>query len=351
MRNIRYLIAFLVLLGLCTPASAKVKGQCANCHTMHNSQNNLPVTVDDDSIYSLLLDDCIGCHTGINNGINTTPYVFDPAGPQYKDTGTEADSNTLAGGNFYWVAEGNDRAGHNIMGLAGEDMKLLTPPGGDGSYTGGQLRCAGSMGCHGLQGVDEQIVAMRKSHHFKDHNGWQNGSSLAGSYRFLSSIQGMEDPDYEYRPTDQEHNKYYGEDRTLETDNAEGTISSQCARCHQYFHDGSGSLISPPSSFGSGVWIRHPTDFDMGNTDSGSEYRSYGGTGNLYVVAAPVATADKSTTLNTNIYKVPDDAIVMCLSCHRAHGTPYNGILRWDYKSWPGSGGYNGCAICHTSKD
>ncbi|RLA81698.1 MAG: hypothetical protein DRG33_00080, partial [Deltaproteobacteria bacterium] len=40
---------------------------------------------------------------------------------------------------------------------------------------------------------------------------------------------------------------------------------------------------------------------------------------------------------------------VQCLSCHRAHGSPYPDMLRWDYRNWPG-GGMNGCAVCHTSK-
>ncbi|MCK4488054.1 MAG: hypothetical protein KAU38_15015, partial [Desulfobacterales bacterium] len=43
--------------------------------------------------------------------------------------------------------------------------------------------------------------------------------------------------------------------------------------------------------------------------------------------------------------------IVMCLSCHRAHGTPNNDLLRWAYTMDAGSGTDNGgCFICHTTK-
>jgi hypothetical protein len=48
---------------------------------------------------------------------------------------------------------------------------------------------------------------------------------------------------------------------------------------------------------------------------------------------------------------------VMCLSCHRAHGSPYNDMLRWDYDGMVagnGSGGGNdgtGCFKCHSEKD
>lgn len=352
MRKTSLLQTFLLLLGLCSPSGASVTGPCANCHTMHNSQDNFPLTTSGHPEPALLLSDCIGCHTGLNDGFNTTPYVFDTTStPQYKTTGTESDSNTLAGGNFYWVANISDRMGHNVMGIAGADATMSLPPGGDGTFSS-QLRCAGSTGCHGRTGDFEEIVAMKGSHHYKDHTVWQDGSTLAESYRFLDTVQGFGDPKYEFRPSDMQHNKYYGIDRTAESETANGTISALCARCHEYYHDGSGSVVSG-TAFGGGVWIRHPTDFDMSNATTSDEYEGYNGgsgTGNTYSVISPVATADTSDTLNITVYATNDDAIVMCLSCHRAHGTPNNGILRWDYKAWPGAG-FNGCSVCHTAKD
>ena len=340
-------------LFLPTPGPARVTGPCVNCHTMHNSQNNFPVTASGSPMPALLVADCIGCHTGQNTGVNTTPYVYDTTPPLYRATGTETDSNTLAGGNFYWVSSSSalDRTGHNVYGLAAPDATLALPPGGDGTFTG-QLRCAGSMGCHGDSREANQVTALKGGHHGKDNSVWQDGATIATSYRFLESVQGLGDPDYEFHPTDLRHNKYYGVDRTAETEQGTGSISSLCARCHKYFHNGTGSIASA-ATFGTGVWLRHPTDFDMANASSSNEYRAYNGgsgTGNTYSVISPVATSDTTTTLNTTIFTRADDAIVMCLSCHRAHGTPYASILRWDYKAWPG-GGYNGCAVCHTSKN
>ncbi len=350
------LLAPLVLL----PSAAwpRVKGQCVNCHTMHNSQDNQPMTLDDSATPNdaLLRGGCIACHTGQNNGTDSTPFVFDISPPQYSATGTEGDSNTLAGGNFYWVATigGNigDRLGHNVSGITGPDATLSRPPGvGTGTFNG-QLTCAGTNGCHGRRATALEITDMKGSHHYKDHAIWQDGTTLASSYRFLNTIQGLGDPDYEYHPSTFRHNKYFGQDRSVESDKAEGSISSLCAQCHQDFHNGSGS-VGP--SFGTGVWLRHPTDFDMSRAVSSTEYTQYnGGTGssNLYSVISPVATADRSTVVNQVVYAyaVPDDAVVMCLSCHRSHGTPNASILRWDYKGWP-AGGYNGCAVCHTAKD
>ena len=316
---------------------------------MHNSQGG-EVVFAIGPLPALLNNECKGCHAGINDGSNKTPYVVHEMEPDYGTTGIEASSNTLAGGNFYWVGM-NDRKGHNAAGVP--DSSLGNTPPGSTVPLDGQLTCAGVNGCHGDRNVDDLYKAMSGAHHNNDMTVWKNGTTLALSYRFLDGVQGLEDPDYEYRPTAAgHHNKYYGEDRTVETDTAEGTISSLCAQCHGDFHNGSGEIAS--GTFGDGVWLRHPTDFDMAGATTSSEYAGYnGGTGtnNPYSVVSPVATADTTTTLNTTVFSQSDDAIVTCLSCHRAHGTPNDAILRWNYKKWPGNDGYNGCAICHTTKN
>ena len=342
-----------------SPLFAKVTGPCSSCHTMHNSQAGVSVVAAGGPIPCLLNSDCIGCHTGINEGSNMTPYVLmTNSEPAYGTTGTDGDGDTLAGGNFYWVAFMNlPRSGHNVADVATPDAQLAnTPPGStNGVSLSEQLTCAGVNGCHGDRSVDNSYKAMSGAHHNNEMTLWKDGTTLAKSYRFLNGVQGLEDPDYEYRPTAAgHHNKYYGKDRTIETDNAEGTISSLCRQCHGDFHYGSGEIAS--GAFGNGVWLRHPTDFDMAGAKSrsGEEYKYYNGgtgTGNPYSVVSPVATSDTSTNLNTTVFSSTDDAVVMCLSCHRAHGTPNDAILRWNYKKWPGNDGYNGCAICHTTKN
>ncbi len=354
-------ICLAIVLGAPGLAVAKVSGPCVDCHTMHNSQGGSPMaftmsggTKTPTSVANkgLLTTDCIGCHQGANTG-SGTPYVFDANVPTYGTTGTEG--NTLAGGNFYWVSTGNDRAGHNVAGITGSDWPNVNIPPGGASALLSQLSCAGTYGCHGSQAEADQTIALFGSHHRNDMSGWQDGVSTATSYRFIDGLQGLEDSDYEYKPVGSgvgaAHNKYYGVDRTTEGD-VSGTISSHCARCHNDFHNGNTNISS--GTFGNGIWLRHPTDFDMSRSVSSTEYDTYNGgtgTGNPYSVISPVATADTTTILNTTVYSQADDAIVMCLSCHRAHGTPYDGILRWDYKKWPGIDGYNGCAICHTTKN
>lgn len=333
---------------------AKVTGACSSCHTMHNSQSGSSV-VSGGPLPVLLNNDCKGCHTGVNTGgIGVTPYVLSTNAPIYSTTGTESGTSILAGGNFYWVAMGNYNTGHNVAGITGQDPVLgNTPPGG--TSLSSQLTCAGTNGCHGNRAVSDPYASMSGAHHNNYMTVFKDGTTVASSYRFLNTIKGLEDQRYEYQPAAAtHHNKYYGKDRTSETDTASGTISSLCAQCHGYFHNGSGKIVASGTSFGAGVWIRHPTDFDMSNALSSTEYGAYNGgsgTNNPYSVIAPLATIDTTTTLNTTVFTSSDDAIVMCISCHRAHGTPYASILRWNYRDWPGASGYNGCGICHSTKN
>ena len=359
--------ALLILMALLTapaPCHAKIShGKCGTCHTMHNSQNGLAVTTSGDvtkPLASLLRYTCIGCHTGTNDGTNTTPYVLQTTAPVYGTTGTGSATNTLAGGNFYWVAQGGgDRTGHNVLSIAAEDGTLhLTPPGG--TAMAAQIRCAGVYGCHGDRDRTNETQAIHGGHHGGAAVGeWCNpalhpSEPVPYSYRLLDGIEGLEDSHWEYRPEATQHNKYYGAARSGGTieDAVSGTISSLCAKCHGDFHNGAGKVAVTSPSF-QNVWLRHPTDFDLSDAAvSNSEYTSYNHSSAPppYSVASPVATEDTSTTVNATVTLNGSDAIVMCISCHRAHGTPYSSILRWDYKSWPNSG-TNGCAVCHTAKD
>jgi len=359
-------ILFVILMGILlvsvpVPALAKVTGQCAQCHTMHNSQGGTPMAVDilgaaqDAPNETLLRFGCVACHTGTNDGTNNIPYVNKTTEPTYGVDGTTGE--TLAGGNFYWVAKvGNpgglaDATGHNVAsdGLANQDATLgFTPPGSTGTYTS-QLTCAGTAGCHGDRTKDSDFGAMSGTHHADDSV--IDGTSVVRSYRFLDGVLGLEDPGWEYQPTAALHNQYQGYDRTADTELAVGSISNLCSQCHNDFHNGSGNVggTAPTAAPFASPWVRHPTDFDMGNTATGSEYRSYGG-GTNYVVSTPVASVDVTTVLQTVTFS--NDTIVTCISCHRAHGTPYDDLLRWDYSGISaGGGGTGGCFECHTTKN
>lgn len=289
---------------------------------------------------ALLVTGCVGCHLGVNSA-GSMPYVLSLEEPDYGLTGTGG--NTRAAGSFYWVAHGQDRKGHNVTGLADWDRQHgYTPPGG--TVLPAQLTCAGAAGCHGSPEVATPATALQGSHH-QEKSGWRDGGTVATSYRLLQGVQGLGDPSFEWQPSASQRNKYYGYHRSGSSDPAPDTISGFCARCHGDFHQATGDG-SP--------WLRHPVDFDLSQGEPLEEYLGYNGgdgTANPYNVAVPLATADTSDQVPATIeISAGDQAVVMCLSCHRAHGSPVDAMLRWDYKSWPANG-YNGCGVCHSSKN
>ncbi len=364
----RYGVLASVSLGvflMAAAASAKVEGQCAVCHTMHNSQDGTPMAVDAAGAPQtapnevLLVKGCVACHTGTNQqrvaGTFTIPFVNSTTTPTYGADGTTGD--TLAGGNFYWVATtggGVDSTGHNVAtdGLSGQDATLgTTPPGYTGGATLPQLTCAGTNGCHGDKAIDSDFGAISGSHHADDSA--IDGTTVAKSYRFLDGIIGIEDWDWEYTPTSTEHNQYKGVARTTENDEDPQSISSLCAQCHDSFHNGAGEVggTNPTTGVFASPWVRHPTDFDMGNiADTTTEYYSYGGANNDYQVTAPVASSDLSLGVVSQV-TFNNDTIVTCIACHRAHGTPNDDLLRWDYSVVnAGVSGTGACFTCHTTK-
>ena len=175
-----------------------------------------------------------------------------------------------------------------------------------------------------------------------------DGSTLAKSYRFLEGniagqfIAGTEDEDWELSVASDDHNQYQGMVRTLESQGDPTAISSLCARCHGDFHnDYTGSFASP--------WFRHPVDYDLYGL--GGEYAGYGGAG-TYVVETPLGRDTAATAVVSDVFAsaAQGEAIITCITCHRAHGSRYAFSLRWDYQAWP-AGGYNGCGDCHTFKE
>jgi predicted CXXCH cytochrome family protein len=295
----------------------------------------------------------LGCHSSTGTSAlqnfadgSKIPIVFNMGG--YPDP-------ALAGGNFYFVSLGganNDTKGHNIFS---DDINFSEDlaPGDDGRacgndschnnlyaiYTGDppDIRKYGCLGCH----LDPQ-------HHANDHPHLQGGlvtQADQGWYRFLSGhltsinhgVEGYEDGDWQHSSSAGDHNEYKGDINV----GGSGLLASYhtttgfCSGCHPNFHSDQGGPTSP--------FLRHPSDSVI---PAWGEYATaFGG---VYDPMVPVARPDLPSSPDPAVHVGTD--MVMCLSCHRAHGSPYDAILRWDYKSWPG-GGYNGCGICHTSKD
>ncbi|MFZ5773623.1 MAG: cytochrome c3 family protein [Thermodesulfobacteriota bacterium] len=350
-------------------AVGKAQGPCVDCHTMHNSQNGVELIAAPQGALVNKTGGCIGCHTGSNTGLNNTPYVLSLT--------ANYGSDTLAGGNFRWV-QTNDTFGHNVLGVADVDAINtlgMTPPGWNTGFDANgqitmvgswaqQLTCAGTYGCHGEHGDGSTLIddftAISGSHHADDAA--IDGSTAAKSFRFLYGIIGYEDSDWEYTNDSTDHNQYYGYDRTNDTPPGVGSegaksINYLCAECHGDFHSGAADDKGADTANTAGsAWLRHPTDYDMNNLAITTEYRSYGDGGvGIYNPDVPVAT-DRAVALAapvTDVFATAGDAIVNCISCHRAHGSPNADLLRWDYSTC--SAGADsaacGCFACHTTKD
>ena len=371
-RIVIILIVFLCSVMVYGHADA-ISGECSNCHTMHNSQDGAPVNEDGPQDY-LLNAGCVACHTAPTGQLSefNAPVVLHTDPPNGQGGGS-----TLAGGDFYWVnldEVANASLGHNAIDIPGvtfkdTNMPDFNPPGWDPAATSGftfgqvaagesnwtsQLTCAGSYGCHGSHSVAGSFPGLSGGHH-QNTGGTATKADVAdtvgNSYRFLGGIKGLENVGWNWSENPELHNEYFGEDNI--SDRSSGvnygtrtTISFLCAECHGLFH----SIIDGDSISGS-PWIRHPTDLAL---PDGGEYALYntsdGAAIGNYSLEAPVARVDvpdlSSLTVNAGV------DIVMCLSCHRAHGSDQDDLLRWNYENMIAAGNNSGgCFICHTDKN
>ena len=362
----------LVVLGivcgiLAQPATgaAAVTGHCANCHTMHNSEQGAAVAFTRDrsgqvvireSAFGMLLKtDCLGCHshpgaeTIVSVGDSTVPVVLNLTAPDYPANGSS--TSALAGGNFYWSIQGGDAYGHNVHGISLEDFRFppTLAPGGEPRNQQECTHCHGTLatpqsGCRGCH--DPQHHANGVSAVAGREEGW---------YRFLGSVMqrdqnvgpspegvvGIEAPDWEQNPLSNRHNVYQGSTAPYASYLSSGSINQKCAGCHGRYHS---------ESVADSTWIRHPVEARIPNRGEFTEFTTYNP---LVPVARSNLTAADADFDTIN----PGSDLVACISCHRPHGSPYPAMLRWAYRDWPGidpltgQAAVNGCAVCHTSKD
>jgi cytochrome c553 len=382
------LVAGSMVLLMVGQSQAIDSKKCFNCHTMHNSQNGSGMLLeyrDSDPILDVVDGDpqgalirytsCAGCHISTSGTVivSDTPIVFNTGG--YPDP-------ALAGGNFYYASTADINKAHNCTGVT--VTTDIAPPGFMSGYTdpskqrpvafggtgdwgpdewtaGTQVTCAGEYGCHGNRTVGTtEFGGIRGSHHgtanILTSNQVCTGATVPTSYRFLAGIKGTEqnngiDDSYERNVASDKHNAYYGRDSADRSDpSITSTISFLCAECHGNFHDSTGVGTASP-------WLRHPTDIDMPLTVAGGGASEFAG----YTTYDPVVPVGFITTASANVSQttVPVPGIVMCVSCHRAHGSTYNDLLRWAYapddfggtlEDQPDPATAPSCRTCHRNK-
>jgi hypothetical protein len=338
---------------------------------MHNSQNGQAMAYDFDGTSftktdtpkgNLLVYSCLGCHsktdgTTWKDSITNAPIVFNTSEPTYNT------AKGLAAGNFYWVRTEDDK-GHNIFS-ANPDETLTVAPGASSGVSCGSNSCHNNLDrvntAFGIRQGCSKCHMMGNSngptgYHHLDNTGPVVDSAAEGWFRFLDGHQGgagfgvagMEDDDWQYSASATDHNEYLGFSATKTSAGGfsaiGNTMTAYCTGCHGNFH------IEDDAAAGS-PWIRHPSDLIVPNSSEyASAFNAAGGTG-TYDPLVPVARPSLNgwtvpggtVTLNTDM--------VMCLSCHRSHASPYFKMMRWDYKSSTLSTALSGCIICHTSKN
>ncbi|MCK5232082.1 MAG: hypothetical protein KAR13_17555 [Desulfobulbaceae bacterium] len=366
----------IISLGMNLPCKAEVKGECANCHTMHNSQQ-ATLVVADGPLPTLLKNDCVGCHssegaaTVVSIGVTEVPIVLNHISPD----------KPLGGGNFYWVEhDGGDACGHNVIT---PDNTLDHAPGPLGATCGFEgchaslasirwgagpeplfnpILGQGCIGCHDTRGA----------HHSK------GGQDLGGDYRlvgmqddgtrgfrFLSkagqvywdipphtppNVAGIEAPwSALQNRSSTSHNEYQDAPKAsapLAYAGRPQGISDFCSGCHQDFHSWPDRSGGPPNGGYGEPWLRHPVAYVI--PDSG-EYANYTTYDPLVPVARPWQTLAAMPGPSSEV--VPGTDKVMCLSCHYAHAGPYPDALRWDYADMiADSDNTGGCFHCHSQK-
>ncbi|NVL90093.1 MAG: hypothetical protein HWN69_03715 [Desulfobacterales bacterium] len=357
---------------------AKVGGLCCNCHTMHNSQGGDPMARGDtgwggtggstDPRPQLLIATCLGCHSSTGGSAVETmadgskiPIVYNTGG--YPDP-------PLAGGNFYYVSVAggsDDRKGHNIFS---DNSDTLTEAPGLSEFPD---TCSGQTdSCHlnldrpTQYGFSELLPGIKAceschlhpEHHANDHVHLQGGkvdSYDKGWYRFLlphggfananvDGVEGFEDGDWEHSSGAGDHNEYKGSvvSGSYGFTGLGNTMTAYCTGCHPEFHNVQGALSSP--------FKRHPSDIVIQN--SGEYANAFGAAGSgtgAYDPDFPVARSTVPVSPSSTVTLGSD--MVMCLSCHRAHGSQYDSILRWDYKNTDLATAFSGCNKCHTTKN
>lgn len=337
--------------------------ECGGCHSMHTpaSANYLLVAGDQGST-------CLSCHehagdTGPSSYHISTAEADMPAGvPPLQRT---------PGGDFGWVkktftfvvrgttnVEEGETHGHNIVATDNNyvaDTVNTTAPGG--TFVSANLSCNSCHDPHGkfrrtsagaivTTAVGTAVPPIKTSGSYNGAGNEPDATAAVGTYRLLpgsgyaNKVSGV--IGFPGSPAAKVNSTYNRTEAATSTRVAYGvhpanggaTWGSWCATCHAGMHS-SGNIV-------------HPIDNGMQGVNA--NYNAYVKTGDLtgssttsFTSLVPFATNSSSSTTLASIAgntgaglsaTGPSDGDqVMCLSCHRAHASGNEFMLRWDQES------------------
>jgi hypothetical protein len=295
-------------------------GECAECHT----GNGGSFTFKGADLGST----CLRCHQAPNEVDRPTLYYV--ATPEAKLTDGNAPLQLSPGGdfaylkkNYTWKLPGGQSGasygyhhGHNIVAISygyAPDAKNTIAPGGD--YPSTNFTC---VSCHDPHAIISKVTS----------------TSYTGSYRLLGGkgympkmIPGIKAFTAE-TPIAVSPSQYNRSEASTDTRIAYGIgMSEWCLNCHP---NTGGHKAGNNVHFSSQIVLKYNSYVKTGdlNGNSGASYTS--------LVPFEEGINDASVLsshadISGRFKKGPDlNANVMCLTCHRAHASGFDHMMRWD---------------------
>ena len=330
-KKLLVVIMLFTVLAMGTTAGAFHRGgvgSCDGCHSMHGTGvlRNGPWLMKGTDASSI----CLNCHAGA--GSSNSRSVASPDG-----------SAKTPGGDFYWLNKDftwlngtspGERHGHNIVAIDYgyvPDVTNAEAPGG--TYPASDLGCTSCHDPHGKVAGARAPIADSGS-----YGDTPPGGTISGNYRLLGDSGydgGNQTSGFSFTngaPAAAQNPLIpFGESDTSHVDYGSG-MSAWCANCHPDFvqmqHGGSAGFNHPVDELLSAMYI--------------NRYNTYVRTGDLsgirdtaYLQFVPFERGISDTSLlNPTSTAGPDaNSRIMCLTCHRAHGSAFVHGGRWDLKA------------------
>lgn len=367
------LAAVMITIGFAGYADAFHSGgvaECTGCHTMHRYVSDAKAT----GVYLLKGTDqsstCLNCH----NQPDTAPSSYHISTDESKLGAGIAPVERTPGGDFAWLKKSytwtgygapasspGERHGHNIVAVDYNyvvDSTNAQAPGG--TYDATKLHCSSCHDPHNkYRRVDDSGGALVTTGAPIIASGSYSNSIVpsatqaVGVYRILGGV-GYAPQSYSAIPFTAAPPKaaapstYNQTEATNQVRVAYGTgMSEWCANCHTGMHTSSGRLVHPVAqNLGSTIAANYNSYVKSGDM-TGTSTTSYLSLVPFEEGAATTYTDLKAHASNTNanLNGPASNSQVMCLSCHRAHASGWDDMLRWNAEKefitvngfWPGT--------------